>query len=227
MSYAEMGYIPDAFFNFLALLGWSPGDDRELLSRRELAELFTLEGVGKANAVFGLEKLDWFNGQYLRNVSIERLREMVRDELKTARILSDETSAASPADSMDAALELLRNRVRKLGDFSGVFKYFFTDDYVYDQAAADKFLADPKLKDLVPALLAQYRLDNAFTLQSTEDILRSLAQKEGVKAGLLINALRVGLTGQGVAPGLFEVMQALGRKRTLERLERLELYLRF
>ena len=227
MSYAEMGYIPDAFFNFLALLGWSPGDDRELLSRRELAALFTLEGVGKANAVFGLEKLDWFNSQYLRNVSIERLREMVRDELKTARILSDETSAASPADSMDVALELLRNRVRKLSDFSGVFKYFFTDDYVYDQAAADKFLADPKLKDLVPALLAQYRLDNAFTLQSTEDILRSLAQKEGVKAGLLINALRVGLTGQGVAPGLFEIMQALGRKRTLERLERLEIYLRF
>ncbi len=226
MSYAEMGYISDAFFNFLALLGWSPGDDRELLSRRELAELFTLEGVGKANAVFGLEKLDWFNSQYLRNASVERLREMVCNELKTARIPDDTASATAPATSMDAALELLRNRARKLSDFSGVFRYFFMDDFEYDQAAADKFLADPKLSDLVPALLARYRMDDAFTLQSTEEILRSLAQKEGVKAGLLINALRVGLTGQGVAPGLFEIVQALGRRRTLERMERLIAYLR-
>lgn len=225
MAYAEMGYLPDAFFNFLALLGWSPGDDREILSRGELTELFSLEGVGKANAVFGLEKLDWFNNQYIRSASIENLRDMVKNELRSSRILDEETSAL-PTDSLDAALELLRNRAKKLSDFSGAFRAFFTDDYSYDKAAADKFLADPKLKDLIPALLAQYSADDAFTLQSTEEVLRRFAEKEGVKAGLLINALRVGLIGQGVAPGLFEVMQALGRRRTIARLERLNKYLR-
>ncbi|NWG75394.1 MAG: glutamate--tRNA ligase [Rubrivivax sp.] len=225
MAYAEMGYLPDAFFNFLALLGWSPGDDREILSRRELTDLFSLDGVGKANAVFGLDKLDWFNNQYIRRTPMETLRTMVIRELKCRGVPGYEAPARS-TESMDAALELLRTRARRLSDFSGPFRAFFTDDFSYDPAAADKYLSDPKLKELVPALLEEYRKDDAFTLQSTEDILRRFAQENGVKAGLLINALRVGLTGQGVAPGLFEIMQALGRTRTLGRMERLNAYLR-
>jgi glutamyl-tRNA synthetase len=113
-----------------------------------------------------------------------------------------------------------------LSDFSGNFKSYFTDDFVYEEAAAAKYLADPNLKELVPALLHQYTENDTFTLQSTEETLRQLAETKGVKAGLLINALRVGLTGQGVAPGLFEVMLALGRQRTLSRLQRLDHYLR-
>ena len=224
MAYAEMGYLPDAFFNFLALLGWSPGDDRELLGRQDLIDLFSLEGVGKANAVFGLDKLDWFSGQYIRNAPPEILGELVARELRSAKIWDESTV---PPDSMKTALDLLKNRARKLSDFSGNFKYFFTDAFDYDPAAAAKFLADPKLRELVPALLCQYRKSDDFTLESTEAALRQLAEKAGVKAGLLINALRVGLTGQGVAPGLFEVMQALGRRRTLDRLQRLEHYLQF
>jgi glutamyl-tRNA synthetase len=225
MAYAEMGYIPDAFFNFLALLGWSPGDDREILTRRELIELFTLEGVGKANAVFGTEKLDWFNGQYIRNASSESLREMVINELKT-RDVSNDKVAALPPDSLDATLDLLKSRVRRFSDLSTTFRAFFTDDYGYDKEATERFLADPKLKSLIPALLDRYAKDDAFTLQSTEEALRQLAQEEGVKAGLLINALRVGLTGQGIAPGLFEIIQVLGRQRTLVRMQRLSDYLR-
>ena len=223
MAYAEMGCLPDAFFNFLALLGWSPGDDREVLSRQELIELFSLDGVGKANAVFGLEKLEWFNSQYIRNALPENLRQMVVGELKSSNVWNDQNP---PPSNLDSILDLLRSRARKLSDFSTVFRAFFTDDYAYDKAAADKFMGDPKLKNLVPALLGLYRGDAAFTLQSTEKILRDFADKEGVKAGLLINALRVGLTGQGVAPGLFEVMQALGREKVLARLQRLNEHLR-
>ncbi len=223
MAYAEMGYLPDAFFNFLALLGWSPGDDRERFSRRELIELFSLQGVGKANAVFGLEKLEWFNSQYIRNTSSEGLRQMVLGELKASKVWNGQTA---PPSNLDSILDLLRSRAKKLSDFSTVFRAFFADDYAYDKAAADKFLADPGLRNLVPALLELYRQDAAFTLQSTEQILRNLAEKEGVKAGLLINALRVGLTGQGVAPGLFEVMQVLGREKVLARLQRLIEHLR-
>ena len=225
MAYAEEGYLSEAVFNFLSLLGWSPGDDREILSRRELIELFSLEGVGKANAVFGIDKLDWYNSQYIRNASPEKLRTWVVDELKSSSIWNDRTAGMSQ-DILDATIELVKNRAKKLRDFSGNFKAYFSDQYNYDQAAAEKFLKDPRLQGLVPALLHQYSICSDFTLQSTEDALRSLAEKEGVKAGLLINAVRVGLTGQGVAPGLFEVMQVLGRRRTLARLQRLIAYLR-
>jgi len=223
MAYAEMGYLADAFFNFLALLGWSPGDDREMLSRRELIELFSLEGVGKANAVFGLDKLDWFNGQYIRNTSPEDLSAMVARELKSAKVWGDPNS---PSSNLHATVDLLKSRAKRLSDFSSTFRAFFTDDYVYEKAAAEKFLADARLKDLIPALLNLYREDHAYTIESTEQILRHFAEKEGVKAGLLINALRVGLTGQGVAPGLFEVMQVLGREKTLARMQRLGEHLR-
>jgi glutamyl-tRNA synthetase len=150
---------------------------------------------------------------------------MVTAELRAARIWDDQMVAISP-ESLDATLELLKPRARKLSDFCGNFRAFFTDDFAYDPAAAAKFLADPKLKELVPALLQKYSESAAFTLQSTEEDLRSLAESNGIKAGLLINALRVGLTGQGVAPGLFEVMQVLGRQRALARIQRLCDYLR-
>jgi glutamyl-tRNA synthetase len=224
MAYAEMGYLPDAFFNFLALLGWSPGDDRELLVREELVELFSLQGVGKADAMFGLEKLDWFNSQYLRNASADILRKLVFKELQAKGIV-DPQPEHFQIDSLDPKLELLKVRARKLSDFSTVFKAFFTDDFEYDPPACKKFLKDPKLKELIGALHDRYAEDTAFTLQSTEETLRRLADREGVKAGLLINAIRVALTGQGVAPGLFEVMLALGRHSTLERLHRLRAYL--
>ncbi len=224
-SYAEMGYLPDAFFNFLSLLGWSPGDDRELLSRRELVELFSLQGVGKADAIFGLEKLDWFNSQYLRNMPLETLRELVREALTKSGI-ADIQLSEGPDASLDTTLSLLQPRIRSLSDFSTVFKAFFSDDFDYDSAACKKFLKDPKLTALIPILRERYYRMKTFTLQSTEEILRELAEKEGVKAGLLINAVRIALTGQGVAPGLFEVMLALGRERTIDRLHRLENYLR-
>jgi glutamyl-tRNA synthetase len=225
MTYAETGYIPEAFFNFLALLGWSPGDDREILSRSELIELFSLEGVGKANAVFGLDKLDWFNNQYIRAASTENLREMVVNELRTKQIWND-TTASRSLGSIDATLDLLRSRARKLSDFSTNFKAFFCDDFEYEKTAADKFLSDPKLESLLSALLDRYRKSNSFTLESTEKELRALAEESGVKAGLLINALRVGLTGLGTAPGLFEIMQALGQEKTLDRIQRLIAHLR-
>jgi glutamyl-tRNA synthetase len=222
MAYAELGYLPDAFFNFLALLGWSPGNDRELFSRQELIDHFSLEGVGKANAVFGLEKLDWYNSQYLRNASPDALRQMAIDELRTSQIPAIDLSS----ESLDKILELLKNRLRKIGDLTSTWKAFFSDEFEFDKAAADKFLADPKLRDLIPELLNRYGKLEDFSLNSTEAALRSLAEEKGVKAGLLINALRVGLTGQGVAPGLFEIMQALGQERTIARIQNLINYLR-
>ncbi len=220
MAYADMGYLPDAFFNFLALLGWSPGDDREILTRRELIDLFTLDGVGKANAVFGTDKLDWFNSQYLLAAPSDNLHDLVRQELEKRGVWEPEKPRLT-GEQMQPILQLLRSRMRRLTDFSGVFRAYFTDNFDYDQAAAAKFLSDPRLKELIPELLARYERDEILAPESAEKDLRGLAEAKGVKAGVIINAVRVGLTGQAVAPGLFDVMHALGRERTLARLRRL------
>jgi len=222
MAYAAMGYLPEAFLNFLALLGWSPGNNREIMTRQELIELFSLEGVGKADAVFGLEKLDWFNGEYIRKASAEELRKLAVSELKTKGVWQQNMP---DEPFLDATLDLLRIRTRRLTDFSATFRAFFADDFEYQMDAVSRFLGEPKLKSLLPILLDRYRQDADFTLESTEKTLRDVAEKAGVKAGLLINALRVGLTGQGVAPGLFDVMQVLGRDRSLARINRLIEYL--
>ena len=126
---------------------------------------------------------------------------------------------------MDRVLALLKNRAHLLTDFSRLFRSYFTDQFEYDPQAAGKFLVDAQLKELIPALLERYKCEPGFTLESTEQQLRALAKERSVKAALLINALRVGLTGQGVAPGLFEVMLALGRLRTLDRIRRLAAHL--
>ncbi len=221
MAYAAMGYLPDAFFNFLALLGWAPGADREILTRQEQIELFSLQDVGKANAVFGLEKLDWLNGEYIRRASSDDLRRLVVAELRDKGI-------STPGDdrSLDATVDLLRTRARRLTDFSGTFRAFFADDFDYQPEAVSRFLSEPRLKILLPELLARYRKDEPVSLETAEATLRGLAAETGIKAGLLINALRVGLTGLGVAPGLFDVMRVLGPERTLSRIERLVEYLR-
>jgi glutamyl-tRNA synthetase len=224
MAYMEMGYLPEAFFNFLSLLGWSPGGDREILSRRELTDLFTLEGVGKANAVFGIEKLNWFNSQYINMAAPEELRRRVIAELRSSHVLPGAADELD-RDTMDRTIALLKTRVQVLKDFSSRFRPFFAGRFEYDPEAAAKFLCDPHLKRLVAALRERYESDPGFTLESTEQHVRDLARETGIKAGVLINALRVGLTGQGVAPGLFEVMLALGRERTLERIRRLAYYL--
>ncbi len=220
MAYAEMGYLSDAFFNFLALLGWSPGDDREIMSRSELAARFSLEGVGRANAVFGTDKLDWFNSQYLQAMTTAELSALVTKELEESGAWERGRPQRSGAD-FRPIIELLRSRLRRKTDFSTVFRGYFTDDFPYDEAAASKFLGDARLKELVPELVERYAHEGEFTPESAEKHLRALAEERGVKAALLINAVRVGLTGQGVAPSLFEVMRVLGRERTLARLRRL------
>jgi glutamyl-tRNA synthetase len=224
MAYADTGYIPDAFFNFLALLGWSPGDDREVMSRSEQIALFSIEGIGKANAVFGVEKLDWFNSQYIQKTPTADMQKLVVDMLRSRRLWPADYPGLPP-EQLDSTVELLRSRIRRLTDFTGTFRAFFTDDFSYDSEASAKYLQDPKLKDLLSTLLQRYRDDSSFSVESLERSLRLVAEEAGVKAALLINAMRVGLTGQGVAPGLFDVMRVLGRERVLARMERLINYL--
>jgi glutamyl-tRNA synthetase len=218
-SYAEEGFLPEAFRNFLSLLGWSPGDDLEFLRTQELIERFELSGVSRTNAVFDRAKLEWFNTQYLQKPPVEELLPYVEAELKHAGIWQ-ESWAGADAAWFARTVDLVRPRTRLLGDFTTWARAFFTDDFEYEAEAREKFWKDER----VPALLAKLADALAALPEWNHDVcdaaLRGLATAEGVKAGLLINATRVAIVGRAVAPPLFDTMVAIGKERVIARLRR-------
>ncbi len=222
-AYRDQGILPEALRNFLALLGWTPPEEgeqqREILPLEEMVRTFRLEDVSKSNAVFDLEKLAWMNAEYLRALPAERLLPLVESELKSATLWRD---ALSPEERrrFEVCARLLQSRARSLRDFSASGRAFFSDQFDYEPEAMKKFWKEPALPELLGALAERLKSAEPFELQQTEKTLRVLAEERGVKAGLLINAARVALTGQAVAPPLFDVMLALGRERVVARLRR-------
>jgi glutamyl-tRNA synthetase len=218
-SYADEGFLPEAFRNFLALLGWSPGDDSEYLRTKELIERFALSGVSRTNAVFDRDKLEWFNTQYLQKPAVEELLPYVEAELKRAG-LWQEAWAGTERAWLGQAVELIRSRTRLLRDFTTWARAFFTDDFDYDAAAREKFWNDERLPAMLRRLADALALLTEWNHDACDAALRGLASAEGVKAGVLINATRVAIVGRAVAPPLFETMVVLGQDRVVARLRR-------
>ena len=228
-TYRDRGFIPDALVNFLALLGWSPGSDQEIMSREELIDKFSLEAVNKASAIFNYQENDpqnwtdpkalWMNGEYLRAMPLETLAPHAEDQLKKHGLWRDEF-AGEDREWFARTLDLLRARYRTTVDFAIYGRPYFSDEFDYEPAAVKKNLKDERLKDLLPGLAAALAQIEEFTHDNTEAALRAYSEAQGVKAGLLINASRTALTGQAVGPGMFDIMVTLGRKRTVERLRR-------
>jgi glutamyl-tRNA synthetase len=215
LAYQDMGIVPEAFRNFLGLLGWTPGSvGKEIFSSDELIELFSLSGISKSNAVFDNDKLAWFNTEWIRRYSAGELLPLIEEEWTKAKFHSDRSR-----EEILAAIALLQPRARSLKDFAGAFRGYFSDAYEYDTAAVAKFLADEPTRSLVAELGNRYETLDEFSEAATEQLLRSFAEEKGVKAGALINGSRVALTGQGVAPSLFAVMGALGKDRVVKRLK--------
>jgi glutamyl-tRNA synthetase len=219
-SYREEGFLPEAFRNFLALLGWSPGGDAQFLRTNELVERFTLEGVSRTNAVFDRAKLEWFNTQFLQKLPIEELLPYVEEELKRSGLWRHEWGSGEGREWLARTVDLLRSRVRLLPDFSTWGRAFFTDEFSYDTAAREKFWKDERLGDLLSKLADQLEKLPDWNHDACDHALRALAESAGVKAGLLINATRVAIVGQAVAPPLFDTMLAIGKERVLARLRR-------
>jgi glutamyl-tRNA synthetase len=224
-AYREQGILPEALVNFLALLGWTPASGKEIVSLEEMTATFELTAVSKSNAVFDPEKLAWMNSEYLRALPVERLLPLAEEELRSTGLLTKSGSQESEVRSQNAErewlrarIQLLQSRARSLKDFSGAFRAFFTDDFRYDPEAVKKFWKDASLRNHLTALADRLARAQPFDSQETEAALRALAEERGVKAGLLINAARVALTGQAVAPGLFDVMLVLGQDRVVRRL---------
>jgi glutamyl-tRNA synthetase len=218
MEYAKQGYLPEAMFNFLALLGWSPGSgNAEVFRRQDLEKVFDLNGISGGNAVFNPEKLDWFNQQHIARLAPEELTRRIQPSLEAAGLWNDEFLGSRHAWFF-AALELLKPRARRLGDFAAQGAFLFGDEVEYDQAAVEKLLKSDGMAANLAALDVAFSALPDFDAVSTEAALRDVASARGVTAGALIHAVRVSVTGKAVSPGLFEVLALVGRHRVHERL---------
>jgi nondiscriminating glutamyl-tRNA synthetase len=223
MEYERQGYFSSAMVNFLALLGWAPGDDRELMSKADLIEAFSLNGISSGNAVFNTEKLNWMNGQYIGRMSMDELSAAVYPRLDEVGLASSPL-VADPG-TFERLLELLRPRVKRVTDFVEQAEPILTDDVTYQPDAVEKHLSSPDLASHIAALFDALGDVEPFDEARIEACVRDTANTLGVKAGLLIHATRVAVTGRTSSPGLFEVLALLGRVRTLARLDRLRRFL--
>jgi glutamyl-tRNA synthetase len=218
-TYRDAGFLPRGFINFISLLGWSPKDNREQMSRVELIESFAFEGVNRSNAVINFteeEPFDpkalWINSQHLRTMQISDLLPYVRAELDRAGL-----PVPFPDPWLEHTVDLLRARYMTLRDFTTRGRAYFADDFAIDTDADEK-LAKPGAREGMRRLAERLAASSEFTEASVEAELRALAAEMGVKAGLLINAARAALTGQTVGPSAFHLFTAIGRDRSIKRL---------
>jgi glutamyl-tRNA synthetase len=228
-TYRDRGFLPGAFRNFLALLGWAPPAGKELLTKEELVELFSLEGIGRANAIFNFQENDprrwtddkalWMNAEYIRVVmSPEELLPLVKAELRANKLWRDEYEE-DHREWFIKTVGLIRQRYFTLKDFSEQGRAYFSDDFDFDEAAVKKnLLKEPRLRELVNGLAGKLETVEPFNAETSEAALRAFADEAGVKAGLLINGARTMLTGQAVGPSMFEIFDILGQEKSVTRL---------
>jgi glutamyl-tRNA synthetase len=216
-EYERQGYLAEAMFNFLALLGWSPGTDQEVFTRDELVRSFRLEGISGGNAVFNPEKLDWFNGQHLARLAGDALLNRIEAPLRDAGLWRDSLRAGE-REWFLAVVELVKPRWRRVQDIADLTRVFLADTVRFDEGAVAKHLSSPALAPAVSDLADRLERLEPFDRVTSEQALRAVADAHGVKAAPLIHATRVAVTGQAVSPGLFEVLDLVGRAKVSARL---------
>ncbi len=211
-AYRKEGYLPEGILNYLALLGWSPGGDREIFSREELIEEFSLEGINKTNACFDHEKLKWMNAEHLRRLSDS-------DYLNRIHEFYTGTSFTNQKRFNEIAL-LYKSRIRTFQEFSEQTGFFFADEIQFDPKAVQKYFKDEKTKQDLSEWQKVLDQEGDFSnWQALEALLRKAAEQLGINASALIHPTRVAISGRSVTPGLFEVMVLLGKERVLQRME--------
>ncbi len=216
MEYRDQGFLPEAVFNYLALLGWSPGDNKEIMDRNDLIARFTLDRVNASNAVFDLEKLEWMNQQHIITMNKDKLTKLIVPVLVREKILP-------PGSEIDekclrSIIDLMRPRLKVLNDIKNA-KYLFNDQIDYSEKSTHKHF-NRETADLLSDYLVVLRNAASFDKTIMEEQLRDFADKKRLKAGDIIHPLRAYVTGQDRGPGLFETMEYLGKEKCIARIER-------
>jgi glutamyl-tRNA synthetase len=219
LEFRDQGYLPLAFLNFLAQMSWSPGEER-IYTLEEMVRRFSLPKVSKGSPIFDLNKLEWLNGQLISQMSAEELAPLVAGELKEQGLWRDELDGGEKTRYY-RMIDLLKERSRTIKAFPGAARPYLADEIEYDPEGVEKYLLDEKLVILLPRLEEDFKGLEKFSAEEIERSLRQRAEKDGVKAGLFIHALRMLVVGEPVSPGIFDVLELVGREKTLERMRKL------
>ena len=230
--YRDNGFIPWAFNNFLALLGWSAGNDQEFFSKEELIAAFSLERINKSSAIFNYRKNDpkfftdpkaiYINEHYLRTMDIGALAEMVKKEL-VAENIWDPRYDEDKKEWYLSTLALIRDRFHTLKDFVSLGRAYFAEDFTVEAKPLKKnVLKFEGLKEWLPELANRYEALELFSLEETERVARELATELEIKPGIIINGMRTVVTGQLAGPSMFDILMAIGRERVILRLRNID-----
>jgi len=214
--YERSGYLPEAMVNYLALLGWSPGGDKELMEPDELVRLFSLERVSSKPAVFDMEKFNWMNAQYMKNLSGDRKADLVRRWAVNGNVEIPEWVERK----LETIVEMFGERLKAASQFEGLAGYLLRDDFAYQDEAVEKHFSSPEVAERLDALAEALERLEVFSRESCEAALRALAKSLSLKAAGLIHPARVAVSGETRGPGIFELLEVLGRERVVERLRR-------
>ena len=217
-DYQHMGILPQAMLNFLALLGWSPGHDVEIMTVPQMIELFSTDGLSKNAAIFDTKKLEWMNGQHLGMMSAEELLPLVTRKI-VASGLGTEQDLAARHGWLVGLIDLLKVRARTVDDIVHQAAPYLRDDVIYDADAVAKQWKDKvAVRDILQATRDALSAVSPWTLESTEASLRILAESRGLGAGKIFQPLRVALTGSAASPGIFDALFVLGKEHSLARI---------
>ncbi|HEV3049046.1 MAG TPA: glutamate--tRNA ligase, partial [Longimicrobium sp.] len=218
-DYAHMGVLPEALFNFLAFLGWNPGDEREVMTVDELVEAFTLERINKKSAVFDTEKLYWMNGRYLEKKPAEELIPLVAPLLVSEGLMT-EAEIETRRDWLLHLLELLKVRARKVNEIPKMARVYLADEVEYDADSVAKQWKDPHTAERLGRVSETLQALEPWSVEGIEPALRAAAESLGVGFGKVAQPLRVALTGSSASPGIDHVVYLLGREGALRRIDR-------
>jgi glutamyl-tRNA synthetase len=211
-AYQEMGYVPHALVNYLARLGWSSGD-QEIFSQEELIEKFSLEAAGRSAGIFNPEKLLWLNAHYIKEGDPSQIAQQLIPFLRQQGI------KAELNERLIKIVQTLQPRAKTLKEMAEMAEFYFRDDFPYDEKGSRKFLR-PELSPFLTSLLEGLRSSDDFGEANLERFFRRLIEQQGLKLNQAAQGVRIALTGRTTSPGLFEVMEGIGKERVIKRLER-------
>ncbi len=228
-TYRDAGFLAAAFRNFLALLGWSAGEEREIYSLTELIEKFSLEHIHHNNAIFNFQennprhwtddKAIWMNAEYIRTMRLDELIPLVKAELKSAKLWRDEYEDDDKI-LFEKTVDLIRERFFTLKDFSNQGRAFFSEDFDFDPDAIAKNLKKfPDLQMWLPELAETLETVEDFTHDTLETVIKQFTEEKGTKFGVIMNGARTLLTGLAVGPSMLAVFETLGKEKTIRRLK--------
>jgi glutamyl-tRNA synthetase len=219
LEYREKGLLPEALLNFVALLGWSPGEDLEVIPPDELIARFTLEGLVKNPAVFDIQKLEWMNGVYIRQAPLDRIANLCLPYLQEAGLVSKSPSPEE-LEYVRKVVTLEHERLKVLSEIVELTRFFFEDEPEYEEKGVKKWLDQPNVPVLLRNLSCRLQEITEWTHDNIEEAVRQVGEELGLSGGQVIHPIRMAVTGRTVGPGLFESMAVLGEGRVLQRLQR-------